>query len=147
VETLAEMLSLRMDHLWDRVGGPLSFRMLVMPIAVSFFGIRAGLRDARAGRATFLYGLLRIPEKRALYLRSAVGDIGKVFIVALVLDSVYQLIILRAIFLGELLFMAVTFAVVPYCLVRGPVTLFAQRYTLARTQSKHEEATHPKKRM
>lgn len=45
-----------------------------------------------------------------------------VFVVAVVLDAVYQLIIQRGVFLLELLVVAIVLAIVPYVLVRGPVS-------------------------
>ena len=47
------------------------------------------------------------------------------FVVAVVLDAVYQLIVQRGMFLLELLVVAIVLAIVPYVLVRGPVSRLA----------------------
>ena len=50
-----------------------------------------------------------------------------VFIVALVLDSIYQVIVHSGIYALELLLTATILALVPYVIVRGPVTRLARR--------------------
>ena len=46
---------------------------------------------------------------------------GKVFVVACVLDTIYQIWVLKSFYPGEMLVVAVACAIVPYCLVRGPI--------------------------
>jgi hypothetical protein len=53
--------------------------------------------------------------------------VGKVFILALVLDSIYQLAVNRGVYVLELLITATVLAIVPYVLIRGPVNRIAQR--------------------
>jgi hypothetical protein len=117
-----EMLSSRVEHLLGRASGPLHFRLFIMPLVVTFFAIRAHLRDVREGRPTFLWAFLKDPAERRRLFRSGLKDFGKVFIVACVLDTTYQILVLRSFYLGELLLVAVVCAIVPYFLVRGPIT-------------------------
>ena len=49
-------------------------------------------------------------------------SVGKVFVLALVLDVVYQIIVMRFVYAGEAFVTAVTLAIVPYLIVRGLVT-------------------------
>ena len=125
MDTILEMLSRRGEHLVGRLTGPLNFRLIVMPLVVSFLAIRAHLRDVREGRPIFLWAGLRSPTERRRLFRSGLKDFGKVFIVACVLDAAYQILVLHSFYLGELLIVAVACAIVPYCLVRGPVTRLA----------------------
>ena len=49
-------------------------------------------------------------------------SVGKVFILAIVLDVVYQLIEHRwTVYPGEAVLVAIILAIVPYLLIRGPV--------------------------
>jgi hypothetical protein len=121
METIFEMLTTRVQHLISRVDGPLHFRLIVMPLVVSVLAIRAHLRDVREGKPTFLWAFLKDPAERRRLFRSGLKDFGRVFIVACVLDTTYQLVVLRTLYPGELLFVAVTCAIVPYFLVRGPI--------------------------
>ena len=52
-------------------------------------------------------------------------DFGRIFIIACVLDTTYQIILLRAFYPGEMLIVAVVCAILPYFLVRGPVMRLA----------------------
>ena len=126
MDTFLQMWSLFLEELGGRASGPLNFRLVVMPTMATLFGIRAGLRDAREGISTFLWGILTQPGGRAAAFRSAVKDVGKVFIMAVIMDTAYQLIVFRGLRLLQVLVVAVACAIVPYVLVRGPVTLIAR---------------------
>jgi hypothetical protein len=52
--------------------------------------------------------------------------VGKVFLVATILDVVYQLIVHRSVYTLELLITAVTLAIIPYVLLRGPISRIAK---------------------
>lgn len=121
MDTILDMLNSRVEHLLGRVGGPLHFRLFVMPLVVTILAIRAHLRDVREGRPTVLWAFIKDPIKRRRLLRSGLKDVGKVFIVACVLDTVYQIWILKSYYFGEMLVVAVMCAIVPYFLVRGPI--------------------------
>ena len=127
MDTFLQMLSLFFEELIGRAGGPLNFRLVIMPTVAAFFGVRAGMRDTREGKATFLWGIVTMPSGRAAALRSARNDIGRVFIMALIMDTAYQLVALRALQVFQVLVVAVACAVVPYVMVRGPVAFAARR--------------------
>ncbi len=122
METIHEVLSRGVEHLLGRAGGPLHFRLFFMPLVVSFLAIRAGLRDAREGQPAFLWAILTAPSERRRLFRSAMKDVGRVFLMAVILDSTYQLVVLRAFYPVQLLIVAVACALVPYVVIRGPVT-------------------------
>jgi hypothetical protein len=108
------------DEMIGRAAGPLYFRLLVMPIVVTFFGALAGLRDAREGRRLFLWaGIFTNAGERWRLLRSAVKDVGMVFTVAIILDTIYQFLVLKAFYPMQVLVVAVACAIVPYVLSRG----------------------------
>ena len=94
-----------------------------MPGVVTLLAIRAGLRDAREGRPPFLWALLFRPPERARLVRSAVHDVGRVLVVALVVDTAYQLVFLRAFHPLQALVVAALCALLPYVAVRGPVAV------------------------
>lgn len=103
-----------------RLDGPMHFRFIVQPLVAMLLGVRAGLRDARAGEPPFLSAVARLPERRRERMMSALGDLTTVLIVAAVLDAAYQLVVHRGIYLFELLLTVAVLALVPYALVRGP---------------------------
>ncbi len=98
-----------------------------MPLVVSVLAIRAHLKDVRGGNTTFLWAFLRDPVERRRLFRSGLKDFGRVFIIACVLDTIYQILVLHAFYPGELLFVAFTCAVVPYFLIRCPLIHLARK--------------------
>jgi hypothetical protein len=58
-------------------------------------------------------------------------SVGKVFILALVLDIVYQIIELRFVYPGEAIIVAFVLAILPYLVLRGLVTRLARRRKLS----------------
>jgi hypothetical protein len=117
---MEDMLSRLWEHLGGRVGGPLTLRLILQPLVATFLAVRAGLEDGRAGRPPYGWAVATDPEHRRELLREGWKAVGKVFVLAVVLDSVYQLIVFRWIYPFETLLVAFLLACVPYLLVRGP---------------------------
>ena len=123
---LEEALARGWENLVGRWGGPMWFRLLIQPGVAIFFAVRAGLRDARLGKPSILCDLLSDPITRQERFRQVWKDVGTVFIIALVLDSIYQVIVQGGIFALELLITAVVLALVPYVVSRGLFTMIAK---------------------
>lgn len=122
-----EILKRVWENLIGRSSGPMHLRLIFQPIVASILAIRAGLRDARQDRPAFLWAAITNPEYRPELIRQGWKDIGKVFVIAAVLDSIYQLIAHRGVYVLELLIVATALAIVPYVLVRGPVNRVGKR--------------------
>ncbi len=121
METILEMLSRGVQHLIGRLSGPLNFRLFVMPTVVTILAIRAGIKDARAGHPPFFWAILTNATERQQLLRSALKDVGRIFLIAVILDTTYQLLVLHGFYPIQLLIVAVGCAIVPYIVIRGPV--------------------------
>jgi hypothetical protein len=115
-------------NLGDRVGGPMTFRIILQPLMASVLALRAGLKDAREDRPPYFWTVLTDPTQRADLLREGWKSIARVFLLAVIMDVIYQWIVLRWIYPGEMVIVAVLLAVVPYLLIRGPVNRIAQRW-------------------
>jgi hypothetical protein len=122
-----EILKRVWDNLIGRSSGPMNFRLIIQPTVAGIIAIRAGLKDAREGRPAFFWVALSNPGCRPELLHDGWKDVGKVFILAMVLDSIYQLIVHRGVYVLELLIIATMLAIVPYVLIRGPVNRIARR--------------------
>jgi hypothetical protein len=127
-----EFLARSAEQLIARADGPLHFRLFVMPTVVTILAILADRRDAREGRPARLGAFITDPVERRRLFRIALKDIGRVFIVAIVLDTLYQLWVFRWVYPVQVFIVAVACAIVPYVLVRGPIIrtarlLFGQR--------------------
>jgi len=115
------------ENLHGRVGGLMTFRLILQPLMASFFAIRSGLRDARTGESPYFWALVTEPADRMELLRDGWKSVGKVFVLALLLDIAYQVIVLHFVYPGEALIVAFLLAIVPYLLLRGLVTRIASR--------------------
>jgi hypothetical protein len=109
-----------------RVDGPLRFRFVLQPAMAVFFGVVDGLRFAREGRSFLIWGGPKDPAERTAQFRSTWRSIGRVFLLAIVLDLIYQLWVLHWVYIPQLLVVAVVLALVPYFLVRGAVNGIAR---------------------
>ena len=124
-----------MDDLWTRfvenlvarVSGPMHLRLVLQPIMASIFAIKSGLADAKAGRPPYFWSLFTYPAHRAAMLKDGWASVGKVFVIALVLDVVYQLIVNRFVYPIEAVVTAFLLAIVPYLILRGLVTRIARK--------------------
>lgn len=110
------------DNLLDRVTGPLHFRIFLQPALAITFAIIHGWKDAKARRTPYFWSLVTEPAHRAQLEREGWKDVGKVFILALVLDAIYQFMVQRFVYPGELIIVAVVLAILPYVLLRSLVT-------------------------
>jgi len=123
-----------MDDLWTwfagdmvaRVSGPMKFRLIMQPAMAIFFAIRSGLADAREGRPPYFWALLTGDTSREAMIESGWKSVGRVFILAIVLDVVYELIVYRWVYPLQALTVAFILAIVPYLVVRGLVTRLAR---------------------
>jgi hypothetical protein len=107
------------EDIFSRVDGPMSFRLIIQPVVATFLAIRAGWTDAREGRPIFFWTLARDPAQTRVMLRNLWRIAGKVFLVAVVLDVVYQLIVLHWIYPVQTLIVATILALVPCMVVRA----------------------------
>lgn len=116
------------ENLADRVSGPMSFRLLLQPVMAGIFAVIAGLRDAKQGKPLYGWALLHDSAHRVEMLKDGWKSVGKVFALAMVLDAVYQLYVVRGVWLGELLIVALVLAILPYLILRGLVNLIARNF-------------------
>src|SRR5215510_259701 len=96
-EELRDMnaFSQAIDELLGRASGPMHFRLIMQPLMACIFAVRAGLRDARQNESPFLWTFLNVPGERKRLLKTVWKDVGKIFILAIVLDTIYQVIALH----------------------------------------------------
>lgn len=118
---MEEFLTRFMENIVGRVHGPMKFRFLLQPLMAILFAFRDGRKDARAGKPAYGWALFTNPDHRRDMLRDGWKSVGKIFVIALLLEAVYQYIVLKWFYPGEALVVAVLLALVPYLLLRGPI--------------------------
>jgi hypothetical protein len=123
---MEELFTRFWSDLIGRIGGPMSFRLLLQPAMAMTFAIRDGLKDAREGRPAYFYSLSTDPANRRSRLRDAFKAVSRVFTFAIIMDLIYQEIVLRWFYPLQALIVAFVLAFLPYILLRGPVNRIAR---------------------
>jgi hypothetical protein len=122
---MEDLLARIWENLGLRVTGPMKFRFILQPLMSLFFAYRAGKRDAHSESVPFFYGLIFNTGGRKDLMKQGWKDVGKVFILATVLDIVYQLILIfsketqGAFYPFESIIVAIVLAFIPYLIFRG----------------------------
>jgi len=92
VSVVLDMIARGWDNFLARPSGSFGFRFLIQPTMAALLALRAGVQDAREGRPGYLWALLSNPERRRQLLHEAGGGPAPPFLIAIVLDCVYQLL-------------------------------------------------------
>jgi hypothetical protein len=109
------------DGLLARIDGPMSFRLVVQPLMAAFFAVRDSRRDVKEGKPPFFWALFTDAGHRRDLLRSGWKSVSKVFILAIILDLVFQYIAFKDFRPVAALITGVVLAILPYLLLRGPI--------------------------
>ena len=128
---MEEMIARGWEGLVDRIGGPMTFRLILQPAMAALLALRAGLKDAREGRPPYFWTLLTNPGQRVDLFREGWRSIARVFILAVIMDLIYEWVMGRWFYPLETLIVAVIIAVMPYLLLRGPINRIARRWRRA----------------
>ena len=81
--------------------------------------IRAGLRDAQAGRPAYGWAFLTHSGDRLERLRAGWNDVARLFAAAVMVDLIYEIYVFRWIYPGQSLIIAAILAFPSYVLIRG----------------------------
>ena len=115
------------EQLAGRIEGPFAFRFVCQPLVAAILALRAGIADAQDQRVPYLWSVLSDPLQRPQLIREGIKDLTRVFVFAIGLDVAYQVIVFRWVYPLQSLVVAVLLAIVPYMLIRGPVTRLKSR--------------------
>ena len=132
----ADMIGRGWANFLARPDGPMNIRFLIQPTVAAIMAVRAGIADANLARPAFLWTALTDPRQRWRSIQSAWKDVRNVFLVAAVLDAIYQFTVQQLIYPRELLFTSALLAVVPYCVLdRKSTRLNSSHRSLSRMPS------------
>jgi hypothetical protein len=124
----AEVRARVWQNLIERPEGPMVFRFVLQPVMATIAALRDGIRDARTGRAPFLWTVLTNPAKRVGRLDEALIATARIILLGLVMDLIYQLIELSYFHPAEAVIVALVLAFLPYVLLRGVIARIARRW-------------------
>jgi hypothetical protein len=109
----------------DRPDGPMTFRFVLQPCMATIAAMHDGLQDARLGRAPYFWTVLHDPAERGGRLREGLFSTGRIILLGLGMDVIYQYNVLNTLYPGEAALIALLLAFVPYLLLRGPIARIA----------------------
>jgi hypothetical protein len=109
----------------ERPDEPMRFRFILQPLMAAIAAIRDGREDARAGRSPFFWTVLHKPQERVARLREALNATARIILLGLVMDTIYQVLVLKTFYPNEALLIALLLAFVPYLIIRGLVVRVA----------------------
>jgi hypothetical protein len=131
MSTIFDMIERGWENFLARPNGSFGFRFILQPTMAALLALRSGIEDAREGKQGYLWALLSKRDRRFQLLHEGWRGARTPFLVAIVLDSIYQIIEVRFIYPLELLFTATLLALVPYALLRGPFNRLARLFLQA----------------
>ena len=108
-----------LEDLPKRLTGPGRFRFVLQPLVATLLGIRSGLADARAGRPPYLLGLLTEGPHRRELARDGLSTVANLLLMGILLDSVFQWMILGASYPGPALVVGPVLITAPYAIARA----------------------------
>ena len=116
-----------------RLTGPMTFRLLLQPTMAALYAIRDGMKDARLGRPPYLWTIFGSGEETGPLLQEGMKAVGRVILLGIVMDVIYQVIVFGRIYPFELVVVVVLLAFIPYLVLRGPVNRIARHFSRSRT--------------
>ena len=108
-----------LEDLPKRLTGPGRFRFVLQPLVATLLGIRSGIADARAGRPPYLLGLLTDGEHRRELMRDGLSTVANLLLMGILLDSVFQWMILGQSYPGPALIVGPVLITAPYAIARA----------------------------
>ena len=110
-----------------RLVGPGRFRFVLQPLMAVILGVLSGLADARAGRPPYLWGILFHRHLRGELMKTGFSTIVNLILMGVLLDVVFQRIILGVAHPGPALMIGPILIVTPYAIARALSNRLARR--------------------
>ena len=130
------------QELASRPSGPLAFRFILQPVVAAGLAIRDGYRDAKTNRSPYLWTILKDPARRGPRLREGVKATGRVLLLGVAMEAIYQFLVLHRFRPLEMLNIVFLLAFLPYLIVRGPAARIS-RYFLQKKAASEKLASPP----
>src|SRR5438128_617938 len=89
------------EDLVARPSGPMGLRLILQPLMAALLATRDGVRDARGERPPYLRTLVKEPARRRELLLEGLRAVSKVMVLALLLDTAYQLLFVGRFHIAE----------------------------------------------
>ena len=111
----AEVLERLWRQILERPGGPMSFRFILQPLMAAIAGTLDGVKDARAGRASYLSAIAHNPRERRGHLDEGLTATARIILLGLVMDLIYQILVFKRFYPNEAVIVALLLAFALTC--------------------------------
>jgi len=108
-----------LEDIPKRLTGPGRFRFILQPLVATILGIRSGRVDARTGRPPYLKALITDGEHRGEMARDGFRSIVNLLLMGILLDSIFQWMILGQSYPGAALVVGPVLITTPYAIARA----------------------------
>ena len=108
-----------MDYIMELFTGPGNLRFVVQPLIAILLAMRDGRNDAKSGTSPYLYELVSSSGQRGATLKGGIKAVLMPFSVAVILDSILQIVIFDVWRLQSALVVGLCLVGIPYILVRS----------------------------
>ena len=95
--------------LLERPDAPMRFRFILQPLMAAIVAFRHGLKDARTGRSPYFWSMLGNPRGGAQRLNEGLNATARIILLGLVMDAIYQVIVLGRFYPAEAVIVALLF--------------------------------------
>jgi hypothetical protein len=109
-------------QLVERPDGPMAFRFILQPLMAAIVAFFHGRRDARAGRSPYFWTVMSSQKERVARLREGLNATARIILLGVVMDVIYQIIVLKRFYPDESVIVALLLGFVPYLVLRGMIT-------------------------
>lgn len=116
------------SNMFERVGGPMTFRIILQPTMAAIAALHDGLKDARGEHKSFFWTAWFDRSQQTGRLREGLGSVARVLLLGICMDVIYQLKELDRFYPGEAAVTAILLAVMPYFVFRWIVEMVARRW-------------------
>lgn len=111
-----------------RPSGPFGVRFIVQPLVAIIIAFLHGVADAKAGRQPYFWSAAHDKNTRWDELMEGLRAVANVLFLAIIFDTIYQLVVLKTFYWFETILVAALLAFVPYLIVRGPAARLARLF-------------------
>ena len=108
-----------LEDIPKRLAGPGRFRFILQPALATLLGVRDGVADARADRGPYLLTLAFGSGMRGELVKSGLSAIANLLLMGILLDSVFQWVILGAVYPGAAVVVGPVLIAGPYAVARA----------------------------
>jgi hypothetical protein len=117
-----EIIARIWHQLVERPSGPMAFRFILQPLMAAIAAILHGRMDARTGRSPYFWTVVSNRRESISLLREGLNATARIILLGVVMDVIYQIIVLKTFYPVEAVIVAVLLGFVPYLAFRGIVT-------------------------